>query len=227
MWGSSGDDLLTGGAGADRLVGGAGFDTASFAGSPEAVTVRLHSFATAGGDAQGDSFPYTVDVTYTDADGVEQTDTLPDVEHLIGSAHNDILAGDRRDNRIDGGAGDDTLYGGPGGGDDHMQGGPGNDRLFGGQGADTLAGGPGDDSLAGGSGADVFVFGPGNGADTVTDFSSGTDKVDLTAFEIDSIDEISMDPTDDGVTIDLSDIDGGSILLAGLTAVPDAGDFVV
>ena len=27
----------------------------------------------------------------------------------------------------------------------------------------------------------MFVFGPGDGADTVTDFSSGTDKVDLTA----------------------------------------------
>ena len=91
LWGSSGDDLLTGGPGADRLVGGAGTDTASWAGSPEAVTVRLHSFAAGGGDAQGDSFPYTVDVVWTDAEGVEQTDTLPDVENLIGSAHNDIL----------------------------------------------------------------------------------------------------------------------------------------
>ena len=56
------------------------------------------------------------------------------VENLIGSAHNDILAGDRRDNDLDGGAGNDTLYGGPGGGDDVMAGGLGNDRIFGGQG---------------------------------------------------------------------------------------------
>ena len=63
-----------------------------------------------------------VDVAYTDANGVAQTDSLPDVEHLIGSAHNDILAGDRRDNDIDGGTGNDTLYGGPGGGDDEMNG---------------------------------------------------------------------------------------------------------
>ena len=48
--------------------------------------------------------------------------------------HDDILAGDRRDNDIDGGAGNDTLYGGPGGGDDVMAGGLGNDRLFGGPG---------------------------------------------------------------------------------------------
>ena len=227
LWASSGDDLLTGGPGADRLVGGAGNDTASYTGSPGGVTVRLHSLKASGGDAQGDSFPYTVDVAYTDAGGAEQTETLPDVEHLIGSNHDDILAGDRRDNDIDGGAGNDTLYGGPGGGDDVMAGGLGNDRLFGGQGDDTLIGGPGDDRLAGGPGKDVFVFGPGDGVDTVTDFSSGTDKVDLTAFEIESVDEIVMDTGDDGVTVDLTDIDGGTILLAGLTTVPDAGDFLV
>ena len=227
LWGSSGDDLLTGGPGADRLVGGAGNDTASFAGSPEGVTVRLHSFAAANGDAQGDSFPYTVDVAYTDAGGLEQTETLPDVESLIGSAHNDILAGDRRDNDLDGGAGDDTLYGGPGGGDDNMAGGLGNDRLFGGQGNDILIGGQGDDRLAGGAGADVFVFGSGDGADTVTDFSAGTDKLDLTAFEIEDIEDVTMTTGDDGVTIDLTDVDGGSILLAGLTTLPETGDFLV
>ena len=127
LWASSGDDFLKGGPGADRLVGGAGNDTASYAGSPEGVTVRLHSLSAANGDAQGDSFPYTVNVAYTDADGAEQTDSLPDVENLIGSNHDDILAGDRRDNDIDGGAGNDTLYGGPGGGDDVMAGGLGND----------------------------------------------------------------------------------------------------
>ena len=227
LWGSSGDDLLTGGPGADRLVGGAGNDTASFTGSAEGVTVRLHSLSAADGDAQGDTFPYTVDVAYTDAEGVEQTEPLPDVENLIGSAHNDILAGDRRDNEIDGGAGDDTLYGGPGGGDDVMTGGLGNDRLFGGQGNDTLVGGPGDDSLSGGTGFDVFVFSPGDGADTVTDFSAGTDKLDLTAFEIESVDDVTMTSADDGVTVDLSDFDGGTILLAGLTTLPDAEDFLV
>ena len=227
LWGAGGDDVLVGGLGADRLVGGAGNDTASWAGSPEAVTVRLHSFATVGGDAQGDSFPYTVDVTYTDADGVEQIESLPDVENLIGSAHNDILAGDRRDNRLRGGDGDDTLYGGPGGGDDRMLGGPGNDRLFGGQGADTLIGGPGDDRLAGGPGNDVFVFGPGDGADTVTDFGAGTDKIDLTAFDIDSVDAVSMTAGDDGVTLNLPAPDGGTVLLAGLDASLGADDFIV
>ena len=108
-----------------------------------------------------------------------------------------------------------------------MAGGPGNDRIFGGQGNDTLIGGPGDDRLAGGPGKDVFVFGPGEGADTVTDFSSGTDKVDLTAFDIESVEDLDMATGDEGVTIDLDDIDGGSILLADITTLPAAGDFLV
>ena len=73
----------------------------------------------------------------------------------------------------------------------------------------------------------VFVFGPGDGADTVTDFSSGTDKLDLTAFDIESIEDVDMTTGDEGVTVDLSAIDGGSLLLAGLTTLPDAGDFLV
>ncbi len=227
LWSSGDDDTLIGGPGSDRVYGGAGQDTVSYTGSPEGVTVRLHSLVAAGGDATGDTFPGLVDVAYTDADGVEQTDSLPDVERLTGSAHADILAGDRRDNVIDGGAGDDTLYGGPGGGDDDMTGGPGNDRLFGGQGDDTLSGGPGDDRLAGGPGDDVFVFGPGEGADTVTDFAGGTDSVDLTAFDIEGIDALTMTTGADGVTIDLSDSGGGSLLLAGLTVLPEAGDFLI
>ena len=71
------------------------------------------------------------------------------------------------------------------------------------------------------------MFGPGDGADTVTDFSSGLDNVDLTAFDIESVDDVSMTTVDDGVTLDLADIDGGSILLAGLTTLPEAGDFLV
>ena len=141
-----------------------------------------------------------MDVAYTDADGLEQTESLPDVEHLIGSAHDNILAGDRRDNDIDGGAGDDTLYGGPGGGDDVMAGGPG---------------------------ADVFVFGACDGTDTVTDFSIGTDEVDLTTFEVESVDDVTMTSGDDGVTVALTDIGGGTVLLADLTTLPDAGDFVL
>jgi Ca2+-binding RTX toxin-like protein len=46
-------------------------------------------------------------------------------------------------------------------------------------GADTLTGGHGNDRLAGGLGYDKFVFATGDGRDTITDFTSGFDTIDL------------------------------------------------
>ena len=112
--GGAGNDSLQGGVGADRFYGGGGRDTVSYAASTKGVTVRLHNLSAAGGDAAGDAFPSLVDLYYTDASGVRRTESLPDVENLTGSAHNDVLAGDRRDNSLDGGAGNDVLTGGDG-----------------------------------------------------------------------------------------------------------------
>ena len=51
--------------------------------------------------------------------------------------------------------------------------------------------------------------------------------MDLTAFDIEGIDALTMTTGADGVTIDLSDSGGGSLLLAGLTVLPEAGDFLI
>ena len=105
--GGAGTDILEGGAGADSLTGGAGSDTASYSGSPAAVTVRLHNDQIEGGDAADDTFPGRVEVSWTDSEGTVHTESLPDIENLTGSAFDDTLAGDRRDNHLDGGAGND------------------------------------------------------------------------------------------------------------------------
>lgn len=156
--GNDGDDVLEGSAGADRLSGGAGEDTASYAQSASGVVVRLHSGEVRGGDADGDTFTAMVTARYTDSDGNAQQETVPDIEHLLGSAHADTLAGDSRANRLAGGPGNDRLYGGPGGGDDVLTGGPGEDSLFGGIGDDVLEGGPDADTLKGGPGADTASY---------------------------------------------------------------------
>lgn len=57
------------------------------------------------------------------------------IENLIGSAHDDILTGNKAANNIYGGAGNDTLNGGEG--DDYLDGGTGADKLNGGVGNDT------------------------------------------------------------------------------------------
>ena len=165
--GNDGDDTLEGGAGADRLTGGAGEDVASYEHSDAAVTVRLHSGVVQGGDAEDDMFAGMVTVAYTGAEGETQEETVPDIEHLRGSAYDDLLAGDSRANRLEGGNGNDKLYGGPGGGDDALWGGPGEDALFGGIGDDMLWGGPDADTLRGGPGADTASYAQSDAGVTV------------------------------------------------------------
>ena len=58
-----------------------------------------------------------------------------------------------------------------------------NNTLIGNSGNNTLNGGLGADTLTGGTGSDTFVFqfgqSPVSGADRITDFAIGTDKIDL------------------------------------------------
>src|SRR3546814_19760497 len=72
---------------------------------------------------------------------------------------------------------DDDLYGN--GGNDRLYGGKGDDYLDGGSGYDRVHGGAGDDFLIGGSDKDLFVFGRGDGHDTIADFEIGKDAIDL------------------------------------------------
>jgi Ca2+-binding RTX toxin-like protein len=125
-------------------------------------------------------------------------------DRLSGQAGDDSLAGGRGDDRLSGGAGADTLKGGSGddtllggrdgdwmsggSGDDRLSGSHGADTLSGGKGADTLDGGGGPDILWGGAGRDVFVFralsdSPASGHDTIRDFQSGTDRIDLSEID--------------------------------------------
>ena len=138
------------------------------------------------------------------------------------------------------------LYGGPSGGDDVIEGGPGDDRLYGGIGNDTLEGGPGDDELyggpdddvldggedddrlTGGPGNDVFLFRAGDGEDTVVDFTDGEDRIDLTSFALTDISDLTLETVSDGVRIRLSAQGGETILLEDVQVADlDAADFLL
>jgi Ca2+-binding RTX toxin-like protein len=104
----------------------------------------------------------------------------------------------------------------------------GNDYIDGWSGNDTLKGGAGNDYLIGGWGSDTFTFEAKPGNDTIEDFQSGVDKIDLHAFGI-SMDQITA-VAEPGATVLYVDTNhnGSSdftITLTGVGAL-DAGDYI-
>jgi VCBS repeat-containing protein len=158
LFGNGADDVLVGGEGRDVLNGGDGIDTVSYEYATSGIAADL-------GTAKG---------TYGEAIG----DKFVSIENLTGSAFDDALYGDRYVNVLSGGDGNDYL-----------EGAGGDDTLLGGKGNDIINGGKGVDQMSGGQGADTFMFIKGDTgktadtADTILDFLSGVDKIDLTGID--------------------------------------------
>jgi Ca2+-binding RTX toxin-like protein len=242
LTGGGGDDFLNGGAGNDTLDGGAGSnDAASYAGATAGVTVNL----TLAG-AQN-----TVGAGLDTLSGIESiegssfNDTLTGDggdNFLAGGLGNDILNGGAGTGdvasyfnatagvtvnlslataQITGGAGTDTLSNIEG-----VEGSDFDDTLTGDAGNNFLAGGAGNDTMTGNGGNDTFIFVPGDGDDTITDFTAGAgvgDVIDLIDWNFaDFTDfENNVDITDLGASIRLEFGDGSSLTLTG---VADEGD---
>ncbi|QCD51747.1 calcium-binding protein [Campylobacter sp. RM16192] len=82
---------------------------------------------------------------------------------------------------LKGGSGKDILYGKDG--NDTLYGNEGNDNLQGGNGNDTLEGGAGNDYLDGGAGNDIYLFGRGDGQDTIYNNDNSKDRMDVIKFK--------------------------------------------
>ena len=159
--GGNGDDLMRSGQGQDTVVGGPGNgDAAGYEDAQGPVTGNL---------ATGSMNP----------DGFGTSDTLIEVENLIGSYGTVNFVGDDRDNVLilcnhsdfgDGAGGNDTIIGGLE--SDHIVGGPGNDSIDGETGNDILDGGLGNDYLLGGADDDTL---DGEGGTDRASGGSGTD----------------------------------------------------
>ena len=91
---------------------------------------------------------------------------------------NDIIFGGDGNDQIGGKSGNDILSGDAG--DDFIWGDDGDDIIMGVTGNDTLVG----DNFSGGSGSDLFVFGNGDGTDTILDFEVGIDQIGLVEGEL-------------------------------------------
>ena len=174
-----------------------------------------------------------------DDEGVTFVATAPgltfDVRDLVsGAARGDgfriVQLGQSNAEIIDRSAATESVYVNAGLGADRVTGGSASDFLVGGGQNDSLNGGGGTDSLLGGAGADRFVFTPGSGNDNVLDFaSSGTDKIDLTAFDIDFGDvTIAMSGAATTAAVDTTG-DGAADFTITPTngAMPVASDFLL
>ncbi len=159
--GSAADEVIQGTAGNDLIDGLGGMDTASYRHATSGVTVSLDTLAAQNTGGAG-------------------SDTLSNMDNLVGSDHNDTLTGNSGGNQLFGLAGNDTLLGG--GGDDW---------LVGGLGADTLSGGAGKDS---------FVWQEGGldaNADHITDFQVDTSGANSDVLDLSQLlNGVGQDPNE-------------------------------
>ena len=172
--GLTGNDTMEGLAGADHFNGGPDSDTVVYALSPGAVTVDLASGTGTRNDAA--------------------LDTYVGVENAIGSAFNDLLAGDAGTNVLSSGPGDDTLHGAAGA-----------------------------DQLDGGNGSDFANF-QGSGEAVTVDLLAGTASGgDAEGDVLTSIENLYGSSNDDSLTgSDIRNIIGGE--LGNDTIVGNGGD---
>lgn len=191
LYAGAGNDTLDGGTGADRLEGGTGDDTYRWGTGSANDTVSELGVATGGIDTlelQGLN-PTDINVrrdgqsniiVHNIATGEQLVVTrgfdesspeaaLEQVRFASGFLWDQAAL---RANAIrDGDVGVDFIYGHAT--DDLLRGQGGNDALFGGGGNDTLDGGTGNDSLFGDGGNNTYLFGRGDGQDTIDTRGSG------------------------------------------------------
>ncbi|MET3440687.1 Ca2+-binding RTX toxin-like protein [Variovorax paradoxus] len=104
------------------------------------------------------------------------------VDTIDGLGGNDLIDGADGDDLVNAGHGSDAAYGGKG--NDVLNGGEGADQLYGEDGADAIDGGADNDQLNGGTGNNVYLFGRGDGQDTITStYDSTAGKLNVLQFK--------------------------------------------
>jgi hemolysin type calcium-binding protein len=174
--------------GTDTYVGGGGYDTVTYEGRTEDLSLSPDGVANDGAAGEHD-------------------DIGTDVMAIGGGHGNDTMTGTGARNVFGAGDGDDTLTGA--GGDDHLVGGPGADRITGGDGQDLLGGESGDDMLDGGSGVDRYY---GDSVSACIAYSCPSGRDDIRARDGER-EEINCGPGTDTTELDPFDIAYNSVTL--------------
>jgi Ca2+-binding RTX toxin-like protein len=146
----TGDDVLDGRGGNDTILAGGGDDSVQGGSGNDSINAGSGSDTIYGG--LGDDMIH----------GGDGNDALS------GGWGNDTVSGDAGRDFITGNAGNDLLLGGDN--DDQLRGGDGNDRLIGGN---------DNDELLGEAGNDVFRFDFADGKDTIRDWNTGDNTIEI------------------------------------------------
>lgn len=198
--GGSGNDTLFGGDGVNAIDGGSGVDTLRLNESFDHVMPSMYGYLADVPLAHVDLQAGFANIVGQYDSDVYVTNSVVNVENVFGtnnrgvSEHtgfSDVMRGNGSNNVFD------AL-----GGNDLLEGRGGNDTLSGGSDNDLLIGGSGVDQLWGGQGNDIFHFDdwdsgtyvPGSRtpitsdrADTIHDFESGVDLIDLSSWDANTI----------------------------------------
>jgi len=181
--GGAGNDSLSGAAGADTLVGGVGDDVLDGGADNDFIDDNLGDNIIHAGD--GNDVVYGAGTVYGGA-GADmlsgetynyESFPMPTPDALYGEDGDDVLVGgpawprELGPNTLDGGIGNDRIYGNNGGAD-YIVGGDGDDYADSRNGGDTLLGGEGNDTLIASYGwfndADRSSLNGGDGNDVLT-----------------------------------------------------------
>jgi Ca2+-binding RTX toxin-like protein len=204
------------------ILGNGGTDTTQVNGADTADMFAIAANGTAVRVSRTNSATFDVDVT---------TENLS----INGGGGNDMFSASGNiaaliSVTVDGGAGDDTIFGSNGA-----------DRLLGGDGNDFIDGNQGNDVVLLGAGDDVFQWDPGDGSDTV-DGQAGNDtmlfngannseKIDITAnhghvrftrdvgnitMDLNGVEQIQFTARGDADTINVGDLSGTGVKQVGL-----------
>jgi Ca2+-binding RTX toxin-like protein len=201
LLGGAGDDTLTGGLGDDTLDGGDGLDVVMFEGNyADYVIAEVVGGLTVSSTEGDDVLRNTNRLIFSD----QTVEVIIAGVYLSGTDAADLIEGGTGDDAIYGEGGNDTILGSEG--SDLISGGMGDDSLYAASGDDTVDAGDGNDLIVGGDGAGDDLYMGGTGVDTVryTSATAGI-KVNLSAAR-DQARSISADLA--GIGVDqLSDIE--------------------
>ncbi len=164
IYGGKGNDYVDGGYGYDLLDGGEGDDTASYAFYGGSTNANLET-----------GIVYFPGNYYRG-----RTETIVNIENIVGGSGNDSFTGNDLNNVLDGGRGRDTMYGGLG--SDSLHGGEHHDILIGTNAQGTSLNQT--DTLTGGGGRDTFALAVSTGQEDILLYDEGNDKAIITDFTI-------------------------------------------